>query len=65
VAAAGGALVVEERFDARQMNAYFVDVPCTRLRGWWAWSPRTRTVCVVAAAAAVVSSSLLVAGYLL
>jgi hypothetical protein len=64
VAAAGGALVVEERFNARQMNTYFVDVPRARFRGWRAWSPRTRVTCVVATAVALGSAAMLVAGYL-
>ncbi len=64
VADAGGALVVEERFDPVQMNAFYVDVRKTYFTGWRAWSPAQRAVVVAAAVAAAVSGGALAAGWL-
>lgn len=59
VSAAGGTLVVEERFDPHQMNAFFVDVIPTWFHGWRAWSSRERIITVAAVTMACLSAATL------
>ena len=64
VRAAGAALVVEERFDARQMNAYYLDMNRTFFRGWRAWTVRERVQCVVATVTCCASTAMVLGWYL-
>ena len=43
----GASLVVEECFSDDQMNAFYVEIPRTRLRGWYALQPKDRALCIV------------------